>query len=216
MATITPEAPVRVVTASNWRASSPDVLLQLDHLPRGHFLGAVLAAATGADEARERLVREVELAEMTVHPQPMPVGSRHRVHLDAQLETPGVLAAVETKPVQSLTQHAEHVAQLVTALSSARGQRAALALLVLDEAPPYRVGRRGTLGLQGLMELGAGELADRGQPLATIPDADSIAWLTWARVREVVTQQRDSFECSDPSVHAAVNRLATSFLGTIR
>jgi len=82
-----------------------EVLIGLDFLPREAFLGRVLRAAHGANEARGSLARKVEELQMQFLPGDFSSGgvdvkSRLVVQPDAIFETPNTYTLVEAKRIR--------------------------------------------------------------------------------------------------------------------
>lgn len=103
-----------------------EVLVGLDFLPRTEFLGAVLRAAHGADEARNKLATEVEGLLMHFLPGDFSTGSDGRtaklvVQPDAVFETPSTYTLVEAKRIRYGSFQPEQLAREYITLVSKAG-----------------------------------------------------------------------------------------------
>jgi hypothetical protein len=71
-----------------------EALTALDFLPRAAFLGGVVSAAVGADEARGVLASQVEEASVTLLPDDLLLGSKNTPHDDRVVVQPdGILTS---------------------------------------------------------------------------------------------------------------------------
>jgi hypothetical protein len=199
-----------------------EAMTALDFLPRTHFLGAVLAAAQGADSARQHVIAEIEEAQLTLLPDDIVLApSRTKkseqliVQPDGIMISPGCYTLIEAKRIRSSSFQAQQLArEYVSVLHQARG-RTPLLLLILGTEPPVRVQGHGKQTVAEAIERylgpvlgGADEHAFELEPLlGGIPDV--VAWLTWSRLGQVVDAQRALFK-AEPSVRATVDRLADS------
>ena len=73
----------------------------LDYLPRTRFMGHVIRSAHGADEARRRVVEEIERAEISLLPGDVFLGHTGvHVQPDATILTPTTYVLVEAKRIR--------------------------------------------------------------------------------------------------------------------
>jgi len=198
-----------------------EVLTVLDYLPRTAFLGAVIAGATGAAEARQRVVEEIEMAELTLLPDDLSI-PRHEagavvVQPDGVLVSPSCYVLIEAKRIRRSSFQAEQLAREYAAvLQEARG-RTPLLLLVLGAPPPVSVAGGGRLSVE---EAVARHLA-KFSPPAELPRlldelGSVVAWTTWDQLREVVESQAVAFRCDDDSVAGSVARLSGAVTDAVR
>lgn len=124
----------------------------LDFLPRRRFLGGVLEAAIGADEARANVVTEIEEAELELLPPEIklaPSAASYQQQLvvqpDGLLTSPHCLVLLEAKRIRSSSFQPEQLAREYVALRLRAGDRTPLLLLVLGTAPPVSVKGSGWL-----------------------------------------------------------------------
>lgn len=205
---------------------SAEVLMALDFLPRERFLGAVIQAATGAEQSRDVLVREIEEAELRFLPGDMPLVSNRSgknqlfVQPDALITSPSTFALIEAKRVRASSFQPEQLAREYVATMAHAGTRAPL-ILLLGVEPPVLVRGRGRMRLEQAIssELPSVLLRARNENLTLermverIPD--TFCWITWRELSAVVDRQAVSFSSADPSVDASVRRLAESVCSSI-
>lgn len=205
-----------------------EALTALDFLPRTDFLGSVLRGADGARAARQRLVEEIEDAEITLLPDELflrPAAADRLsgvpVQPDGLLVSPGCFALLEAKRIRGGSFGREQLArELHCVLRESRG-RVPLLLLLLGEPPPVTVRGHGRVPIGTAVALAADAVLARvggtGPDPSTLVDAvaDVVAWTTRDRVAEVVSDRRDRFPTRDPSVRASVERLADSVVRAV-
>lgn len=195
-------------------ALTAEVFDALDILPRSTFLGRVLAAATGADAAREALISTIEDADVTVlpgdlAPRPQPsTGGEWRIQPDAILSSEAAYCLVEAKRIRGGSLQPRQLARTaITAHDRAEG-RGGMVLLVLGSPPPVVVRGRGRHDLASAMLLDETPGWDLPDPLLCL------AWITWHRIAEVVDESSRELRSPDPSVAASIRRLADR-IGTV-
>lgn len=125
-----------------------EVLTVLDYLPRTAFLGAVIAGATGAVEARRRVVDEIEKAELTLLPDELMI-TRHDagavvVQPDGVLVSPSCYVLIEAKRIRRSAFQAEQLAREYAAVLQEAHGRTPLLLLLLGAPPPVSVAGEGS------------------------------------------------------------------------
>jgi hypothetical protein len=200
-----------------------EVLTALDYLPRTAFLGAVLAAAHGADRARSRLMTEIEEAVITLLPDEVRLRPRdpHQqcglvVQPDAAIRSPGCYVLVEAKRLRRSSFQPEQLAREYLAVTQDAIKRTPLLLLILGAPPPVAVQGVGRLSLADAI---AGRLASvlsrmpcdgfsEASLLRQLPE--TVAWTTWHDLRQATVTQHASFCSADPSMAGTVERLVTS------
>lgn len=198
-----------------------EVLTVLDYLPRTAFLGAVIAGATGAVEARRRVVDEIEKAELTLLPDELMI-TRHDartvvVQPDGVLVSPSCYALIEAKRIRRSAFQAEQLAREYAAvLQEARG-RTPLLLLVLGAPPPVSVAGEGRLSVQEAVARHLGKFFPPAELPRLLDELGSVvAWTTWDQLRQVVESQAGAFRCDDDSVAGSVARLASAVADAVR
>jgi hypothetical protein len=200
-----------------------EVLTALDYLPRTVFLGAVLAAAHGADQARSQLMTEVEEAVITLLPDEVRLRPRDRhqqgglvVQPDAIISSSSCYVLAEAKRLRRSSFQPEQLAREYLAVTQEANGRTPLLLLILGAPPPVAVQGLGRLGLEDAV---AGQLAtvlsrtacsgcSEASLLRQLPEV--VAWTTWHDLRQVALTQHTSFCDAHPTVAGTVTRLVTS------
>ena len=197
------------------------VLTVLDYLPRTAFLGAVIAGATGATEARRRVVEEIEKAELTLLPDDLmvarPEASPVVVQPDGVLVSPSCYVLIEAKRIKRSSFQAEQLAREYAAvLQEARG-RTAMLLLVLGAPPPVSVAGEGRLSVEEAVARHLGKFSPPAELLRLLDQLGSVvAWTTWDQLRQVVEAQAKGFRCDDASVAGSVARLSGAVTDAVR
>jgi len=198
-----------------------EVLMPLDFLPRNHFLGEVLLATRGADQARATVAEDVERPRLTFLDQVLvpsrltPDKHAFEVKPDAQLISDRCHHLVEAKRIRQAKFQARQLSrEYVTVLHHAQG-RTPLLLVILGSEPPVSVDKHGRLGIGDAIRLYLDEI--QAQVAIDLPLEelyarvdDTWAWITWAEVAAVVAQQADGFHNSDASVEHCVRRLGSA------
>lgn len=205
---------------------SAEVLMALDFLPRDRFLGAVIRAATGAEQARTALVNEIEEAELRFLPGDMTLAPNRSeknqlfVQPDALITSPSTFVLVEAKRVRASSFQPEQLAREYVATMAHAGNWAPL-ILLLGVEPPVLVRGRGRMRLEQAVssELESVLLRANHEYLAMDRMVEQIpevfCWITWAELSAVVGSQAAGFSTADPSVNASVRRLANSVCTSI-
>lgn len=198
-----------------------ETLTPLNYLPRAHFLGQVILAAHGAQEARRDLVKEIERAELSLLPGDVTLGrSGVRVQPDATINGHDSYALVEAKRIRRATFQTDQLArEYVAALQEAQGRRPLL-LLVLGSPPPVLVrGYEERVEIPAAIATRLTNVAAReelgltdDQLIAKIPEVT--AWITWSEIRAVVVRARERFP-SEPAFDGTLRRLCEAVLTAI-
>jgi len=191
-----------------------EVLLPLSFLPRTSFLGEVIRTAHGADDARARVVREIEDAEVTLLPDELVLPGGIKVQPDAQIVTNDCLVLLEAKRIRRSSFQTEQLAREYVALLAAAGSRVPLLLLVLGNAPPVTVQGHGRLEVADAIALKLANVLERTsesseslEPLvARIPDI--VAWVTWDEVGQAVAAKQASFSDLGSELSGTLRRLS--------
>lgn len=198
-----------------------EVFSALDFLPRAAFLGAVLRAAHGADEARDAIATSIEDADVQVLPgdiAPQVAGGRPAawtVQPDVTIATGSTLCLVEAKRIRSASFQRTQLARTLLGLRHSADGRVALLLLVVGSAPPVPVARLGRLSIEQAIDVGLGEL-DRADANAVRElAAAAVAWITWDEIGAVTRDAEHDLGPLPESVRASVARLASSVTGAI-
>lgn len=205
---------------------SAEVMMALDFLPRGRFLGAVIRAADGAEPARSVLVNEIEEAELRFLPGDMTLAP-HRsgndqlvVQPDALITSPNSFVLVEAKRVRASSFQPEQLVREYVATMAHAVDRTPL-ILLLGAEPPVLVRGRGRMSIEDAIsfELESVLLRANNEQLAMEGLVERIhdvfCWITWSEVSAVIGSQAAGFVTADPSVDASVQRLANSVASSI-
>ena len=205
---------------------SAEVMMALDFLPRGRFLGAAIRAAKGADHARNVLVNEIEEAELRFLPGDMTLAPNRSgndqlvVQPDGLITSPGSFVLVEAKRVRSSSFQPGQLAKEYVATMAHAARRTPL-ILLLGAAPPVLVRGRGRMSLEDAIsaELESVLLRANNEQLALEGLVERIhdvfCWITWTELSAVIGNQAADFSTTDPSVNASVQRLAKSVCSSI-
>jgi hypothetical protein len=192
-----------------------EVFALLDWLPRTAFLGAVLHAAKGADEARAAATAEVEAMTVSVLPGDVRGIRADRtttpwsVQPDVRLESPRAAVWVEAKRIRPASFQPNQLARTLHALITNSGGETPLLLLVLGSPPPITVARVGTLGIVEAITRSTGALGDPdNEELLWAAAEHAVAWITWDDLARTVRRAAAQPVQADPSTAAAVHRMA--------
>lgn len=202
-----------------------EVLMPLDFLPRKRFLGAVLAAAHGADAARGQVIADVDDLVVELLPEQLTIaapagttGSERVVQPDAVLTGASTLTLIEAKAVHGGRFSSEQLAREFVALRQAAGERTSLLLVILGSPPPVTVTGRGRMGIMDAVTCALGAVLayashpDVAHDQATIED--SVAWITWSEIRSVVLANATDPQTSDATA-GTVRRLVDSLVNGV-
>jgi len=197
---------------------SAQVLQALDLLPRTAFLGRVIHEAHGADEARARVVKEVEDLSLVFLPDEVALAADGvRVQADALLTGPTTLVLVEAKAsAQSPFQPAQ-LSREFRALLQQAGNRTPLMLLILGAPPPVKVSGRGLLdplaALSAELQASAPEASGLDELLHRA--FEILAWTTWSSVATAVADEMTRLKVPNQSVAASVRRTGQSLVDAV-
>lgn len=205
---------------------SAEVMMALDFLPRTHFLGALMSAAEGAEEARTTLISEIEQAELSFLPGDLsltpnvPGKALIAVQPDALITTDKAFVLVEAKRVRTSSFQPEQLAREYVATMANTGVRTPL-IFLLGVKPPVTVKGRGKLSLELAIAPALESILSRinnqqfelEELIRGIPEV--FCWISWPEVSELVRAQAESFAATDPSTNASVQRLAASVNSSI-
>lgn len=197
-----------------------EVLVGLDFLPRTHFLGAVIQAAQGADDARKKLASEAEELQMHFLPGDFSPGSDgHKAKLvvqpDAIFETPTTYTLVEAKRIRYGSFQPEQLAREYVTLMSKAGTATPI-LFLLGVTPPVRVKGNGQLGIAEavgrflspvLERVGDQTLPSESELMARIPEV--FCWLSWAELDRCIREAANTYVSGHDSGEASVRRIAS-------
>ncbi|MDO5753865.1 hypothetical protein [Arthrobacter sp.] len=198
-----------------------EVLMALDFLPRMHFLGAVIGAAQGAEQARAVLISDIEIASVSFLPGDLPLTpgkkSRNQRHVqpDALVMSTRSFVLVEAKRIRSNSfQPAQLAREYVAAMAHAENRLPIV--LLLGVKPDVLVSGRGRMTIKeavlgelvSVVEESGNSQLDVERLQSQIDDV--FCWIPWEKVDEVVRTQEAAFTSSDPSITASVRRLAGS------
>jgi len=198
-----------------------EVLMPLDFLPRRAFLGAVIEAAHGADDARLVVASQIEAASISLLPEQVDLSPTLGVQPDGFISTPDALVLVEAKRIKPNRFQTEQLAREFVTVHRAAAGRSPLLLLILGQEPPVRVGSIGYLtvseAIQRYLDSVLGRTLDHTLVLDDLRHAipDSVAWITWQEVAVSIQRAAAAFEVPDPSTSAAISRLSSDALRAI-
>ncbi len=198
-----------------------EVFNALDFLPRTAYLGAVLLAAHGADQARAAVAASIEDADVEVLPgdiAPQVAGgspATWTVQPDVTIATGTTLCLVEAKRIRAASFQPAQLARTLMGLRHSAGGRTPLLLLVLGTAPPVPVARLGRLSIEQAVEVGLNQLDPADANAVRELAATSVAWITWDEIAAVTREAQHDVGPLPESVRAAVARLAGSLTGAI-
>ncbi len=194
-----------------------EVFSALDFLPREHFLGRILQAARGADEARGQLIRKIEAANVDLLPgdlrPALPSGKPAvwTVQPDATISTTKAFCLVEAKRLRPSSFQPQQLARLATTIADLSKSQSAFCLLVLRENPPVKVKAHGELTLAEAVQLGDGK-AGAPDPLRV---DEQFAVITWEEIASIVADQVRPFANTDASIELSIARLAAQVVQSV-
>lgn len=207
-----------------------ELVQALDLLPRQLFLAEVVRRCQGgAETARAKLAEEVEEATLLVHPGNTylrPSWGSHTssigVQPDALIESPNVFAFIEAKrPRSGSSFQVEQLAREYLTVRRDAGARHPLLLLLLDREPPVAVRGRGRKGIREAIVDDLPAVLSKFEGSAGDPEsvsegiAETVAWITWPEIRQVIAEQANRLSCEPQSVARAIRRLAAAALDAI-
>jgi len=207
-----------------------EALQGLDFLPRSHFLGAVVENLQGnAGEAMTLLKSQVEEAQFSLLSGDMYLKPSERSHQtkvsvqpDGIITTSGMYVLLEAKRIHKGEFQPEQLAREFVLVTREAQNRYPLLLLILGQAPPVKVRQHGRFTIQEAIRLYLpavfGEVEDHPYTLSELDEKieDTISWITWDTVAEVVERQANTFSVASPSVQACIERLAQAVIGCIQ
>lgn len=209
-----------------------EVFQSLDFLPRAFFLKEVIKAAHGADAARRVVLDEIEQVEVDLLPgnyyliPSMAAGHTEglSVQPDAWISGARSLVLVEAKRIRSSSFQREQLArELVLVTRDARtSNRVPLLLLILGKEPPVQVQGHGKQSISDAIELHLESVLLRAENHSLIAAdlmediPESVAWITWTEIRDVVRAQLDSLPVADPSLKGGIVRLAQALIRAVQ
>ncbi|TIC81708.1 hypothetical protein [Nocardioides sp. GY 10127] len=198
-----------------------EVFQALDLLPRTAFLGRVLGAASpvsaGATAAIAEAVEQIEGADVDVLAgDATAADDRVKVQPDALIESSSSYVLVEAKRARGGSFQPEQLARELLVASHQGAGRVPLLLLVLGEEPPIMVKGHGRLSIEDAVRVGQESIEARlGISCAAVLEDASIAHLTWERIARETGAAADGLAAGDPSLAAAVRRLAGTVIDAV-
>lgn len=190
-----------------------EVFSALDFLPRTAFLGAVLGAAVGADNARAALIEDIEMASVEVLSgdlRPTLPSGEHAawtIQPDGLIGSEECVCLVEVKRLRSTSFQQRQIARTALTVVDLAKKRTAFALLVLPEEPPVRVAKHGRMRIPDALRLGLDDSVWTEDEIEEV-SSEHFTWITWRSLGETVRTAADRFISSDPSIDGSVRRLA--------
>ncbi|MGD0652321.1 MAG: hypothetical protein ABSA97_14485 [Verrucomicrobiia bacterium] len=200
-----------------------EVFQALDFLPRNAFLGAIIEASQGADQARRSLRREIEGARLSVLPgnsELVPSAKYYQQKLavqpDGLVETPSCFALIEAKKIgRSSFQPQQLAKEFVLVMRDSKG-RQPLLWLILSSRPPVSVKGKKKLSIYEAIDLQLETILRRAENHDFKADSllqrvnDVVCWTTWGTILDIVSEARKRFASADESTDACIQRLARS------
>jgi len=199
-----------------------EVFALLNVLPRTVFLGAVLAAAHGADDARAAAVADVEPMRVEVLPGDTQATLRDgstsiwAVQPDVRLDSRRTTVWVEAKRIRSSSFQEHQIARTLQAMLSSGGHEVRILLLVLGAPPPVKVQQLGTVGIAESVAHSTAAMDSRDQEMLLTASRNALAWLTWDELATAVHRAADAYVTADPSTIAAVRRTTAAIERAIK
>ena len=192
----------------------------LDLLPRAWFLGTVMAAATGAAEARAVVISQVESTVVDVLPGDLkphwldgtPTG--WAIQPDVLFDAPRAFTYVEAKAPQGRFQPAQLARSLLTTLDAA-GDRVPLLLLVVGSPPPLPVQGHPRLDLTHALDIGLGSMPETDASWVRSRMSDTVAWVTWSQIADAVQASLTALPELHGTVRTSIERTATRLLQAV-
>lgn len=190
-----------------------EVFSALDFLPRTAFLGAVIGAAVGADDARAALIDDIEVSGVEVlsgdlRPTlPSGVPATWTIQPDGLIRSGRSVCFIEAKRLRSASFQQRQIARTALAVIDLAKERTAFALLVLPDEPPVRVAKHGRMPISEALRLGLDDSPWTDDEIERVA-SEHFAWITWRKLGETVHSAADRFASGDPSIDRAVGRLA--------
>lgn len=191
-----------------------EVFYPLSFLPRAWFMGELIAGAHGAENARQRVIAEIEQSEVSLLPGDLALAdSVIRVQPDALLTSPSTFTFVEAKRIRPSRFQTDQLAREFVATMQQAGDRVPLLFVILGSAPPVAVNgfpQRVLLQdaiIQRLEHVASssGAPADPEDLAARIDD--TLAWTTWADIRHVLAANRHRASDAPEALAATISRL---------
>ena len=205
-----------------------EALQGLDFLPRKVFFGEVIANARGADNARAKLISEIEEAEITLLPDSyylIPSGSSDQKKLtvqpDGMIISSSCFVVLEAKRIRSSSFQPEQLAREFVLAMRDSGNRQPLLFLILGDPPPVKVQNSGKmdidesidLHLQSVLDRAEGHSFSKSHLMKKIPEV--VCWITWHEISDIVKHQIADFDTQDSSLRLCIDRLANSVTQSI-
>jgi hypothetical protein len=191
-----------------------EVLGALSYLPRSTFLAAVLRAAHGADETRERVALEAEQARIVLLPDESRLAPGGTVvQPDGVLITPTCHVLLEAKGMGTSSFQPEQLAREFACVLRDAGGARPLLLLITPTAPPVPVKGHGRLPVEAAIGLYLEPVLARTSGLDTCLEdlldriPDTIAWITWNEVQAAVANAHIDTTALPVGVAGMVQRL---------
>ena len=207
-----------------------EVFQALDFLPRAAFLGRIIRSARGGSrETLGLLGDQIEEANFSLLPGDISLGDKPArgetwVHLqpDGIIQTTDVYCLLEVKRIKPGAFQPEQLAREYLAVLQEARARNPLLLLVLPEPPPVAVRSYGRMSVHDAIAHWIEPIAQRTAadvpPIAELIDLidSTVAYVTWPQVAECVDSGLRELDIPNPSVAAAVGRLAQSVRTAIK
>jgi hypothetical protein len=207
-----------------------EVLQAIDFLPRKAFLGRILESLPGEIAPAARLLgQEVEELSFSLLPGGFmleqslsSIKSPLEVQPDAIVESPSVLCLLEAKRIKRGAFQPEQLArEFIGVVQKARSLgRRPLLLLLLPKEPPVSISGMGRLEIHEAVSRSLGSVLERTEEATSPEDLlkqlhTVVAYTTWPRISECLTEARRAFTSGSPSIDASIGRLTDAALGAL-
>lgn len=198
-----------------------EVFQALDFLPRSFFFGEIIDCAHGSAAGRAILRRDAEIAEFLLLPGEMHLAGENipkvEVQPDVILTTANLYCLVEAKRLrQSSFQWLQLAREFLMAHSLAEG-RIPLLLLILNAPPPVLIQGHGRKSLAEAIIAGLPQVMSQPDAISAWHEKidQTVAWITWHEIADVVRRQLQTIDVADSSVAASIRRLVESITNSI-
>lgn len=177
-------------------------------------MGELIAGAHGAQGARQRVIAEIEQAEVSLLPGELGLAhSAIRVQPDALLTSPSTYTFIEAKRIRPSRFQTDQLAREFVATMQQAGDRVPLLFVILGSAPPVAVNAFPQRVLlqdaitQRLEHVASAWDAPADQEDLAARIGDALAWTTWAEIRHVLAANRHRASDAPETLAATISRL---------
>ena len=124
---------------------------------------------------------------------------------------------IEAKGIKSGAFLRHQLAREFLFLLGKSGERNPFLLAITAKPPPFSIPKLGKLTIKEAIEKGLPNELDAGIDASPFVERinESVGWLTWTEVKEIVSTQAKSFRCDCGSTERAVRRLSLQIVSSI-